>query len=258
MNTRNGFLNESSSSESSESDNDHNETSEEESRILPVRDSDQEESEAELALDEADAAEKKGRGPNKDYQHLAVFEDLKTALKSMSDNYPSYKFRCIKDSVEGDKHFFHCKGNRSCPKQMYALLHAENDDVSIWVSEDDHLHSGKAGLDPRSVKIVAQCMRDNIKSNRLILAKIAEARSGQITKSQLKNLKMRLKNQAVGRSDAKLHDLIEWCTENRAIPTDPNELFCGGLDYELDEFDELTDLADFSNNNTTSFVNQTQ
>ena len=53
---------------------------------------------------------------------------------------------------------------------------------------------------------------------------------------------MRLKNATVGRSDAKLHELIEWCTANQKLPTDPDDVFCGGIEYELDEFDKLNNL----------------
>lgn len=64
----------------------------------------------------------------------------------------------------------------------------------------------------------------------------------QITKKQLNNLKSRLKTKDIGKSDSNLSNIIEWCEERSAIPDEEDEVFCGGIDYSLNDDDQVVSL----------------
>ena len=39
--------------------------------------------------------------------------------------------------------------------------------------------------------------------------------------------------------------IINWCAARAAIPEDPDEVFCGGIDYKLDSNNQLVHLRVF-------------
>ena len=65
-----------------------------------------------------------------------------------------------------------------------------------------------------------------------------EANLPQITTAMLNNLKARLKCKKIGKSQSNLTEIIKWS----ATPTDLDQVFCGGIDYEIDDNEELQRL----------------
>ena len=61
----------------------------------------------------------------------------------------------------------------------------------------------------------------------------------QITVKQLNNLKSRLKTKKHGKSESNLTEIIEWCERKKDAPTDLVKQFCGGIDYTLNDKEEL-------------------
>jgi hypothetical protein len=66
------------------------------------------------------------------------------------------------------------------------------------------------------------------------MRKIKEKSLPQITKLQLVNLKAR-----IGRSKRKTlisfdQELKNWCASRCSVPTDVDQVFCGGLDFSVD------------------------
>ena len=52
----------------------------------------------------------------------------------------------------------------------------------------------------------------------------------------------RLKTIKLGKSQSNQRDIIQWCEERIAIPDDLDQVFCGGIDYNIDEEDQLQHL----------------
>ena len=77
------------------------------------------------------------------------------------------------------------------------------------------------------------------------MEKIRENLLPQITTKQLNNLKSRLKEKKHGKSSTNLNEIIEWCNNKLEIPTDLDEPFCGGIDYDLDHKEQLKYLRIF-------------
>jgi len=96
-------------------------------------------------------------------------------------------------------------------------------------------------------QLVKQCINDKVRSNKRILEKIAQNKSPQITFAQLKNLKARIKVSKYGKSDNTLTELIEWANNNLQVPDDDDKVFCGGIDYAIDDMDEIDALRIFYN-----------
>ena len=69
-----------------------------------------------------------------------------------------------------------------------------------------------------------------------------EANLPQITTAMLNNLKARLKCKKIGKSQSNLTEIIKWSESNLATPTDLDQVFCGGIDYEIDDNEELQRL----------------
>ena len=67
----------------------------------------------------------------------------------------------------------------------------------------------------------------------------------QITIMQLNNLKARIKKQDIGTTNATLSEIIDWCEARQDIPQDDDQIFCGGIDYEIDDDDEIVSLRVF-------------
>ena len=77
------------------------------------------------------------------------------------------------------------------------------------------------------------------------MEKLRDKQLPQITTKQLNNIKSRLKEKKHGKSTSNLTDIIDWCNSRLEIPVDLDEVFCGGIDYELDSNEELKHLRVF-------------
>ena len=65
---------------------------------------------------------------------------------------------------------------------------------SLWESQSDHDHENKleTRLPLESVKVVKQCINDNIKSTKMIINKIKQQQLPQLTSKQIANLKAQI------------------------------------------------------------------
>ena len=199
------------------------------------------------SLDESFELTKKGRGANKEYLMQESFQDYKMALHYVIENLKEYKFRYSRPSKEGQKRFYHCVGFHKCPCTIYLLKHSDSQECSIWKADTQHKHNTNASnrLPKKTIELVQQCIKDGIRSNKRIIEKIKANKLQQITKNQLKNLKARIKDNKFGKTEGTLSELINWCQKNEEIPDDEDKVFCGSLDYNIDEYDELVDLRIF-------------
>ena len=77
------------------------------------------------------------------------------------------------------------------------------------------------------------------------MRKLRKKQQPEIHKTQLNNLKMRLKEKALGSSNGKISDLKNWCNERSEIPDNDDEVFCGGFEYKLDDEDSIEYLRLF-------------
>jgi hypothetical protein len=110
-------------------------------------------------------------------------------------------------------------------------------EYTLWESQCEHDHKAKSTkrLPPQSVEIVKQCINDNIKSTKMIINKLKKLQLPQLKEHQINNLKSRLKENNLGKTKVDLNDLVEWCNNRLETPENPDEVFCGGIYYEISE-----------------------
>ena len=88
-------------------------------------------------------------------------------------------------------------------------------------------------------------LSDGIKCNQKIIQKINQNMLPQISTRQLNNLKARLKITQVGGSASNLTEIISWCQARRMVPVDEDQVFCGGIEFKVDDKDQLEYLRIF-------------
>ena len=189
----------------------------------------------------------KGRGMGREYSKILNLPDYPAAKKYMSEIMPNYVFRYGREGLDGDTKYYRRGGFLKCPKMVYIRLHCESSECSIHQSTEDHEHLVNSAKIPQQViDLVQQCLADNIISNKRILEKCREQHFAQITTMQLNNLKSRLKAKKLGKATStNLDEIIKWCEAGTAIPSDPDEVFCGGIDHVVDSNDQLVHLREF-------------
>ena len=64
---------------------------------------------------------------------------------------------------------------------------------------------------------------------------------------QLNNLKARVRTKCNGKTQNNINEIISWSEARTEIPDDPDQVFCGGIDYAIDEDnkDQLVKLRVF-------------
>ena len=92
------------------------------------------------------------------------------------------------------------------------------------------------------IDCVAKCMKEGLISNQNIAARLIEKNLGQLKYKQISNLKQRITKQNAGAPNVDLGGLFVWCKAKSTVPVDDDEVFCGAIEYDLDEKDEIKDL----------------
>ncbi len=184
-----------------------------------------EESEEEVENEE----NKKGRGMAIQYELVTETEDYASALQYMKDSMSDYTRRYFRDTLEGRKDYYRCKGFLKCQKLMCIHLHDDSQMCTIYQSTEEHTHESPQAKIPQAiVDLVNECLADKVVSNKRILEKCRERHLPQITVKQLNNLKSRLKTKKFGKAQNDLKTLIQWCE----------------VEYQYNEFIEECVLSD--------------
>ena len=71
---------------------------------------------------EEDIPTKKGRGMSMEYSIIEKFTDYSLAQKYMSETLSTYKFRYNKETEDGRKAYYYCKGYLKCNETVFILL----------------------------------------------------------------------------------------------------------------------------------------
>ncbi len=92
--------------------------------------------------DIVDEMPKRFRRCNKDYDEVARFVDLASAVEALKNEVGGQRWtrRDTKDVDVGVKRYYTCRDFPRCPKGAYLLLHAESFETSFWVSSNEHVH----------------------------------------------------------------------------------------------------------------------
>ena len=117
------------------------------------------------------------------------------------------------------------------------------------------INSTEKGLTQKTAEFFKVLFIDyKIRSKQQILEKIEEAKFPQIKKDLLRNLKMRLKNEKTkGKSQFKLHELLEYCLLKKKIPEDKDDVFCGDYEYH-EENGQIEFIRTFSTRKRLLYV----
>ena len=122
------ILSESDSDSDSDSSDEDDEDDEDEPLLLDNAVTS--EDEVEENAERVDKCSQKCRGESKVYSHVKEFDDYKSALREHTESQLWTK-RYNKDTDEGEKKYFSCKGQPKCPKNSYILLHSDDGKSSI-------------------------------------------------------------------------------------------------------------------------------
>ena len=58
-------------------------------------------------------------------------------------------------------------------------------------------------------------------------------------------MKQRIKLKKIGKNNCCIHEIIEWSKKKLGIPDDPDQIFCGGFNYEEDDHFQVVVLRVF-------------
>ena len=122
-----------------------------------------------------------GRGMGLEYSKVTTVTDFPAAKIYMSENMPTYKWRYDKESLDGVKKYYRCKGFEKCQKIVYIHMHCDSFECSIFQSNEEHMHPVNSSKIPAQViELVQQWFKDSITSNKRILEKCREMNFTQI------------------------------------------------------------------------------
>ena len=174
----------------------------------------------------------------KNYKCIFEYESHNQVVERMNEPIgdSTYRFRYKRKCLVGEKHYYFCNGNLDCPKSVYVLYHSESLKASIWLASGTHLHKiGKpASLPPKSVAHIKKLFEESIRwTNREIIASLKRNNCPQLHKTQINNLKSRMKEKRIGAANCYLHQLKEWAESHQDIPENDDVVFCGGFSFVI-------------------------
>ena len=146
----------------------------------------------------------------------------------------TYIYRYTRKTVEGQKDFYNCHGNQGCPKTLYILRHSDSLKASVWLAKGPHIHKTNkpSVLPPKSVAHIKKLFEEKARrTNNEIIASLRRNNCPQLTKTQINNLKSRLREKRIGAANCCLYELREWAESKKESPSDSEETFCGGFDF---------------------------
>lgn len=145
------------------------------------------------------------RGKNKIYDRIKIYSTLNEAIsavetKSTTNNWTRKDTRQTK---EGEKRFYRCQ--KECPKTLYILLHPNDPGATVYISDNEHIHTKptKRKLPEATIKMVEDLIKDGIYKNQNILKEIRKSNLEPITLQQLINLKANLKRKKLDQDKCK-------------------------------------------------------
>ena len=186
----------------------------------------------------------------KSYKCILEYSDVKSATERLKEEIceSNYIFRYTRPNTDGFKDYYHCQNNQKCPKVLYLLRHNDSLRSSIWISESPHVHCIKPGgsLPVKSVAHIKKLFDEKTRyTNNELIKSLKRNNCPQLTTTQLNNLKQRLKEKRIGKSNCCIHEIKEWCERKLVIPVDEDEIFCGAFSYSEDENLEIIHLRVF-------------
>lgn len=128
------------------------------------------------------------------------------------------------------------------------MRHSESVKASIWLAKNSHCHKEiyLGNLPAKSVAHIKKLFEEKFRySNNEIINSLRRNNCPQLTKTQINNLKQRLKRKKIGKSNCCVYEIKEWCEKNMDIPYDDDQIFCGGFSFAEDENCEILHLNAF-------------
>jgi hypothetical protein len=139
--------------------------------------------------------------------------------------------RKTNETYDGEKIRYKCQKN--CPKEMFLLLHADIDAVTVYLSDNEHQHIDQdKGLPKETMAKVEELLQLNTQ-NCDILRTILRLGLPQITDVQLRNFKSRYTSEKLGKSNILLNELAQWCTDHKQVPEDLDTPFVACSRFEV-------------------------
>ena len=142
----------------------------------------------------------------KSYKCILEYESLQDATDRLKEpvSDSTYRFRYTRSTKEGEKDFYHCQGNQSCPKTLYVLRHSDSSKISVWLATLSHVHNEKKGgtLPIKSVDHIKRLFEEKMRyTNSDIMNSLKMHNLPPLSNSQINNLKQRIKEKNIEKSN---------------------------------------------------------
>jgi hypothetical protein len=157
---------------------------------------------------------------------------------------------------EGKRVYYRCnqvkRRGKQCPASIHLLYHSENECVTMYKTEDDHLHheSRSIGINQKSKEVICELFKMKIKPKRIL--EILEEKGLPVPKKQqLSNYLTSLREKCYGTSTISLGELEAWCQQNSCIPDDDDKPWV--LKYQIEYEDEINNDDDDDDDDKNKF-----
>ncbi|CAF0857349.1 unnamed protein product [Rotaria sordida] len=151
---------------------------------------------------------------------------------------------------EGKRVYYRCNQvkwrGKQCPAGIHLLYHSENECITMYKTEDDHLHqeSRSIGINQQSKEVICELFKMKIKPKHML--ELLEEKGLPVPKKQqLSNYLTSLREKCYGTSTISLGELEAWCQQNSFIPDDDDKPWV--LKYQIEYEDEINNDNDDDN-----------
>ncbi|CAF4542832.1 unnamed protein product, partial [Rotaria magnacalcarata] len=180
---------------------------------------------------------------------LCTYSDKNDVIKKIKDGGIWSKTH-TNITNEGKRTYYRCnrvkRRGKPCSDSIHVLHHSENECVTMYKTEDDHLHneSRSIGINQQSKEVICELFKMKIKSKRI--PEILEEKSLPVPKKQqLSSYLISLRKTYYGASTISLGEIEAWCQRNSLIPDDDDKPWL--LKYQIEYEDEINKDDDNDN-----------
>ena len=179
---------------------------------------------------------------------LCTYNDKNDVIKKIKDD-GIWRKTHTQITKKGKRIYYRCnhvkRPGKQCPVSIHVLYHSENECVTMYKTEDDHLHK-----EPRSVginqqsKVICKLFKTKIKPKHIL--EILEEKGLPLPKKQrLSSYLMSLRKKNYGASTISRGKLEAWCKRNSLIPDDNDKSWV--LKCPIEYEDEINNRDDNGN-----------
>lgn len=176
------------------------------------------------------------------FNNIQTFDTKEAAETAVADEKMWSKYY-VKDTLKGRRVKYRCNAvqyrGKQCPAGIYLSFHAENETVSLFRCESEHVHDSEGqnvsgSLSVAVQKVITDCFKQNMKPKAMKYV-VASKGLGVIQHSRLTSFLRKLRLEKYG-NVMNFASLYSWLRTNSTVPESDTEAFV--VSFEMDENDE--------------------